>query len=208
MKRQRPVTVLYERRPRRTQTAATISNPKKSPLSKARKVGTAQRAVRGRPGGASLPESQRAAFREWRASLPTHLERDTLLWPRAIAESVCYEVSRFLDEPLPDRYVIWLEAKTQRCYAAHRHFHKRLKSRGNLGRDWLYVYMRHWLASLLKLERPDLYYCLPENFGNGHRLPPGTHSRVRRNGFTDLLPAPRTWKAARVLRHPRWRWAA
>lgn len=194
---------------------STVSRLKKSPLSKARKVGRvtpcASSSRRVRPSGGqrtARPTSLHREFRAWRASLPTQLERDTLLWPGAIAESVCHEVSRFLGEPLPDRYVIWLEAKAQRCYAAHRHFHKRLKSRGNLGRDWLYVYMRHWLASLLKLERPDLYYCLPENFGNGRRLLPGTHSRVRRNGFTDLLPAPRTWNAARVLRHSRWRWAA
>jgi hypothetical protein len=48
-----------------------------------------------------------------------------------------------------------------------------MRGRGNAPRDWLYAFMRHWLAALLDLERPDLYQCLPEDFNLGHRLPPG-----------------------------------
>jgi hypothetical protein len=46
-------------------------------------------------------------------------------------------------------------------------------------RDWLYAFMRHWLAALPDLERPDLYQCLPEDFNLGHRLPPGQHPLIR-----------------------------
>ena len=67
--------------------------------------------------------------------------------------------------------------------------------------------MRHWLAALLDLERPDLYQCLPEDFDLGHRLPPGQYPRIRRKGFVPtLLPKPRPWDAHRVLEHRRWAW--
>jgi hypothetical protein len=54
--------------------------------------------------------------------------------------------------------------------------------------------MRHWLAALLDLERPDLYQCLPEDFNLGHRLPPGQHPLIRRKGCVPtLLPKPWPW---------------
>ena len=37
-------------------------------------------------------------------SLPTALERDTLLWPEVIAESVVQEASRYLHAELPADY--------------------------------------------------------------------------------------------------------
>jgi hypothetical protein len=82
-----------------------------------------------------------------------------------------------------------------------------MRGRGNAPRDWLYAFMRHWLAAWLDLERPDLYQCLPEDFNLGHRLPPGRHPLIRRKGFVPtLLPKPRPWDACRVLEHRRWRW--
>ena len=136
------------------------------------------------------------------------LERDTLLMPWAIAESVCGEVSRFLDVELPDRYALWLEAKAERCYAGNRHFHKLMRSCGNAGRNRLYAFMRHWLAGFLKLERPDLFACLPEDFVLGRRLPFGQHPRLPRQGFGAILPAPRDWNPARITERHGWRWLA
>ena len=63
-KPERPVAALCQRRPRRSQIAATTN--------------------------------LRHEFRAWRASLPTALERDTLLMPEWIAESVAQEAERFL----------------------------------------------------------------------------------------------------------------
>jgi hypothetical protein len=56
--------------------------------------------------GLPRPTNTRAEFRAWRLSLPAGLERDTLLLPEAIAESVCVEVSHFLAVPLPARYAV------------------------------------------------------------------------------------------------------
>ena len=155
---------------------------------------------------------------EWwsacRASLRPGLERDTQLMPWLIADTVCSEVSRFLGVEIPARYSDWLDAKAERCYANHRHFRTLMRGRGNAPRDWLYAFMRHWLAAWLDLERPDLYLerpdlyqCLPEDFNLGHRLPPGRHPLIRRKGFVlTLLPKPRPWDARRVLEHRRWAW--
>lgn len=145
-----------------------------------------------------------AAFR---ASLRPGLERDTQLMPWIIADTVRGEVSCFLGVQIPARYSDWLDAKAERCYARHDHFRKLMRGHGNAPRDWLYTFMRHWLAALLDLERPDLYQCLPEDFNLGHRLPPGQHPLIRRKGFVPtLIPKPRPWDARRVLEHRRWAW--
>jgi hypothetical protein len=165
-------------------------------------------------GGLPRPATIRSARKakpdwwpEFRATLRPGLERDTQLMPRLIAETVCGEVSRFLEVELPARYAVWLEAKAERCYAGRRRFFKLMRGRGNAPRDWLHVFMRHWLASFLHLERPDLCRCLPVAFGNGERLPPGPHPRINRVGWIPhLLPAPRGWETSRVTRHHRWTW--
>jgi len=83
----------------------TNSHPKKSPSSKARhkplECGDTSPLSNGatcRPGSkrGHARALYRTAFRAWRASLPTALERDTLLMPDAIAESVVQEAERFL----------------------------------------------------------------------------------------------------------------
>ncbi len=144
-----------------------------------------------------------AAFRQ---SLRRGLERDTELMPWVIAGQVCVEVSTFLGVALPTRYVDWLDAKAERCYANHRHFRKLMRERGNAPRDWLRVFMRHWLAGLLGTERPDLYECLPDTFALGHSLPPPVHPRRRWHGNGKPLQPPYNWNPQRVLKHRRWRW--
>ena len=113
----------------------------------------------------------RAEFRAWRSSLPTQLERDTLLMPEAIAESVVDEASRYLGAELPSDFPVRLAAKAYHLYPRHRHFHKVLNRSGNRGRDNLYMYMRHWTTSWLQRERPALRRRLPWEYGLGRRLP-------------------------------------
>ncbi|MSR65547.1 MAG: hypothetical protein EXS18_07190 [Verrucomicrobiae bacterium] len=135
---------------------STASRPKKSPSSKAR----------------SKPRTTlRAAYRSWRASLPTALEHDTLLWPEVIAESVVAEASRYLNAELPANFPERLAAKAHHLYPRHRHFHKMLNRPGNRGRHNLYVYMRHWTASWLKRERWSLFKRLPWEYALGRPLP-------------------------------------
>ena len=98
---------------------------KKSPSSKARKVGRVTpcapppanprvRVHRNGARGATRPTTLREEFRDWRASLPTPLERDTLLMPDAIAESVVSEASRYLNAELPADFAERLAAKAHR----------------------------------------------------------------------------------------------
>ncbi len=50
----------------------------------------------------------------------------------------------------------------------------RAKAPGDTGRDWLYLYMRHWFAAFLQIDHPDLYDLLPASFATCEPLP---HSR-------------------------------
>ena len=161
--------------------------PKKSGSPKARKVGrvtpcapppanqrvrTHRNGARGEPSRRpSRPTTLREEFRNWRASLPTELERDTLLMPEAIAESVVQEAERFLGVELPKGYAERLAAKAHHLYPRHKHFHKMLNRPGNKGRDNLYVYMRHWTCGWLKRERHALYKRLPWEYALGKALP-------------------------------------
>ena len=117
-----------------------------------------------------MPRTPPTEFRAWRASLPTALERDTLLMPDAIAASVVQEAERFLKADLPAGFAERLAAKAHHLYPRHRHFKKMLNRPGNLGRHNLYVYMRHWTAGWLKRERNPLHKKLPWSFGMGQRL--------------------------------------
>lgn len=154
---------------------STNSRPKKSPSSRVRKAGTARCTVRAyrRTSQRDVPTkvSLRREFRDWRAALSTPLERDTLLVPEWIAESVVREAERYLRAELPAGYVERLMAKAHLCYAGHRHFKQVLNRSGNRGRDMLFLYMRHWTCSWLKRDRSPLFKHLPWSYGHGKALP-------------------------------------
>jgi hypothetical protein len=144
-----------------------------------------------------------------RAGFRPGLERDTCLMPWLIAESVTQEVSRFLDVELPARYGVWLDAKAELCYARDRRFHKLMRGRGNAPRDWLCAFMRHWLGSILILERPDLCRRLPDSFVWGERLPRGPQPHTGDDGGRrGRLPASQSWDPSRVTGHCSWAWLA
>ena len=103
--------------------------------------------------------------------LPTALERDTLLTPLWVAESVVQEVERFLKADLPENFAERLAAKAYHLYPRHKHFHKGLNRPGNRGRENLLMFMRHWTAGWLKRARSPLYKKLPYSFCMGQRLP-------------------------------------
>src|SRR5436309_2172219 len=157
---------------------STVSRLKKSPSSKApgkagRGTPCARSSRRGRPNGGqgtARPTNSRVTSLAWRATLPTPLERDTLLMPEAIAESVVTEASRYLNAELPADFAERLAAKAHYLYPRHKHFHRMLNRPGNRGRDNLYMYMRHWTASWLKRERYALFKRLPWEYALGRRL--------------------------------------
>ena len=117
------------------------------------------------------PTTLRAEFREGRYSLPTQLERDTRLTPEWIAKSVVQEAERFLKAELPADFAERLAAKAHHLYPRHKHLHKILNRPGNLGRNNLYMFMRHWAAGWLKRERYSLFKRLPWSYAQGQHLP-------------------------------------
>jgi hypothetical protein len=130
--------------------------------------------------GRSDTTALRQEFRAWRASWPTALERNTLLVPEWIAETVVQEAEGFLQAHLPEDYAARLASKAYHLYPRHKHFHKMLNCPGNSGRNNLYMYMRHWTAGWLKRERSVLYKKLPWSYAQGRALPV-TGSAVPKN---------------------------
>ncbi len=140
------------------------SRPKTLPPPSADKAGSATPR-------ATPPARLRRELRAWRASLPTPLERETLLMPEIIAECVVREVEGFLKTDLPEGFAGRLAARACHLYPRHPHFHRMMNRPGNRGRDHLYMYMRHWTAAWLKREHLHLFKQLPDSFSVGRRLP-------------------------------------
>ncbi len=113
-----------------------------------------------------------SAFAALRVTLRPGIERETLLMPWLIAESVLAEAGRWLGADLPGEWSAWLDARAERIYRRHPHFRGLVSSPvGNRGRDALYRFFRHWLASRLARERRALFRRLPESFALGLPVP-------------------------------------
>lgn len=99
------------------------------------------------------------------------MELDTPLRPRAVAEAVLEEASVWLGEPLPRRWVRELTARASTVYAHNERFRRKLRGGRNSGRDWLWVFTRHWLAALIRERREHLHRRLPASYNSGDALP-------------------------------------
>jgi len=101
----------------------------------------------------------------------TRIEDDTPIVPRAAAEHVCEEASRWLGEPFPRQWVAELAERANLVYQHNVRFRQLLRERGHAARDWLSAFMRHWLHGLLASRRPDLCQRLPGPYAVGRDLP-------------------------------------
>lgn len=108
------------------------------------------------------------------------IESDTPIIPRAIAEAVLEEASVWLNEPLPRRWIRELTARANTVYAHNERFRRKLRGQRNAGRDWLWVFTRHWLAALIREHRPHLHRLLPASYNTGDSLPPRPAVPTRR----------------------------
>lgn len=102
----------------------------------------------------------------------TGIEADTPIVPHAVATGVVEEASVWLAQELPPEWVTELVTRANTVYARNRRFRRRLQAPGNLGRDRLWAFTRHWLAALLHEHRPDQYARLSVGYNIGHPLPP------------------------------------
>jgi hypothetical protein len=100
------------------------------------------------------------------------MELHTPLRPRAVAEAVWEEASVWLNEPLPHRWLRELIAEANTIYANNPRFRRKLRGNGDTGREWLWMFTRHWLAALLHERRPHLHRRLPASYNTGDSLPP------------------------------------
>src|SRR5947209_13092060 len=96
------------------------------------------------------------------------IELDTPTAPRAVAEAVCEEAGVWVGEPLPRRWVRELMAQANTVYSHNPRFRRKVRGQGNSGRDYLWAFVRHWLAGLLWERRPRLYARLPAGYNVGH----------------------------------------
>lgn len=102
------------------------------------------------------------------------IEDDTPILPHIVADAVIGEVERCTplelstaeERDLADR----LADRANAVYAKNDRFRRKIRGRGDLGRDALYAFMRHWLASELKKIRPRVFAQLPQRFMVGEEL--------------------------------------
>lgn len=102
------------------------------------------------------------------------IEDDTPIMPHIVADAVIAEVDRCVpmdlsaseERAIADR----LADRADQVYARNESFRRKIRAAGNRGRDALYAYMRHWLASDLKTLRPGVFAQLPQRFLVGEEL--------------------------------------
>jgi hypothetical protein len=108
------------------------------------------------------------------------IELETPIIPRAVVEAVLEEASVWLDEPLPRRWARELIARANAVYAHNPRFRRKLRGNANNGRDHLWMFVRHWLAALIRERRARLHARLPASYHTGHPLPSRPMRRIRR----------------------------
>ena len=98
-------------------------------------------------------------------------QSQTSIAPHSIASAVVEEASRWLGTPLPRRWVRELTARAETIYQHNGHFRRTLRTRGNVGRDRLWAFTRHWLCAIIARDRPHLHRLLPSSYNVGYDLP-------------------------------------
>ena len=93
------------------------------------------------------------------------IEDETPILPFVIADSVTRELEKYLGRQLDSResLIERIVAKGDGCYQHDECFRRMI--RGTNGRDYMYMFMRHWLAAELY---PNIK--VPQSFANGQEL--------------------------------------
>lgn len=96
------------------------------------------------------------------------MKRPDPLIPLAVARAVCDEAGAVLRCDIPAHWPRILARKAEIIRAHNPRFNRLLHKHGDQGREWLYCFMRHWLAAMLKRHQPAAFANLPSGFANGH----------------------------------------
>jgi len=116
------------------------------------------------------------------------IESDTPILPRAVMEAVCEEAGVWLGQPLPRRWIRELTARANAVYARNPRFRRKVRARGDSGRDYRWAFTRHWLAGLMSERRPQLHTRLPNFYSVAHPLPPKPSVPSRRPKSIRRIP--------------------
>jgi hypothetical protein len=95
-------------------------------------------------------------------------EAATGLCPLIQADLAVGEVEDYLQRELPAHLAEALERRAHRTFARNPSWRRRVM--GARGREAFRVFLRHWLASLLGKEMPEIARQLPESFALGRPL--------------------------------------
>jgi hypothetical protein len=99
------------------------------------------------------------------------IERDTSIVPDAVAKAVWHEASAWLDVELPREWIRRLAVRADVIYFHNPRFRRKIRGQDNTGRDWLWMFVRHWLAAMIRRRSPQLYARLPASYSAGCDLP-------------------------------------
>jgi len=99
------------------------------------------------------------------------IEIDTAIVPWAVAAAVWEEACVWLEAELPRSWIVILAVRSNEIYAHNPRFRRLLQRPGTTGRDWLWAFTRHWLASLICKQRPEFRARLPGAYDVGQPLP-------------------------------------
>lgn len=99
----------------------------------------------------------------------TRFERRTSHCPVFVALLILDEVRNYFWTDLPENLADELAARAEVVFARNARWRK--KFQGRHGREYLDMFMRHWLSSALFKRKSPLYRQLPESFKMGQQLP-------------------------------------
>jgi len=111
-----------------------------------------------------------------------NITKDTPILPELIADRIFWEMAAFIkfkikDNKLADElenrskeFINLLVEKQDSLYQNSVDWRKKMRSKGNKGRDTLYSFMQHWLSGLLKDNMPNVLKKLPNGYSNGETL--------------------------------------
>ena len=97
------------------------------------------------------------------------LQKATGIVPLYIAWYITDELEHYFWVTLPEDVCYRLADRAERAWAHNANWRRKLK--GPYGREWLRLFMRHWLSGLLYKEWPGLFRQLPDSYKIGHPLP-------------------------------------
>ena len=104
--------------------------------------------------------------------------------PDVMAEAVCERAARLLDIPAVDeRLIEYLVDHARHIYSINPDFRKKVRSeanQGNAGRDYLYMYMCHWIASELVKGGASRRMLVDSGFSMGHLMTPSSITDAKR----------------------------